>query len=72
MSEFGRAVGGGISAFSTLSNGAGRFLNPLHLGMDVVNFNVNNIISFLQVCVFVIILGPCPLEVVCPKSQPSC
>lgn len=49
MGEFGRAVGGGITAFSSLAGGAGRLLNPVNLGLDVINFNIGNLISFLQV-----------------------
>lgn len=50
VGEFGRAVGGTISALGALANGrAGRLLNPVNLGVDVLNFNINNIISFLEV-----------------------
>lgn len=49
VGEFGRAVGGTVSAYETLAGGAGKLLNPVNLGLDVINFNIGNLISFLQV-----------------------
>ena len=34
-----------------LTSGTGRALNPLQLGLDALNFELNNLISFLQVLI---------------------
>lgn len=50
LGEFGRALGAGVNIFSGLAtSGAGRALNPISIGMDALNFELNNLISFLQV-----------------------
>lgn len=53
LGELGRSVGAGANlGLGFLTSGAGRALNPLQLGLDALNFELNNLVSFLQVGTF--------------------
>lgn len=50
LGEYGRALGGGLNAFAGFAtSGAGRALNPISIGLDALNFQLNTLVSFLQV-----------------------
>lgn len=50
LGEFGRSLGAGVNLVSGLAgSGAARALNPISIGVDALNFELNSLISFLQV-----------------------
>lgn len=49
LGEFGRSVGAGVNLLS--KSKVGHALNPISLGVNLLNLELNSLISFLQVSV---------------------